>query len=337
MTFGYTGFWHITLYYLKYASRPFIKNRPYNVQKLFHNMSWTFSGVLIWTIFENIFCYLWATNRLAYINNFISFNTTEGKIKFILALIGVPLWRSFHFYFAHRLLHFGPLYQHVHSLHHRNTDIEPFSGLCMHPVEHLYYYSCVLPSVVFICSPFALLWNGAHLLLSPAASHSVWEDHFQSDSFHYMHHRYFECNYAGLDAAFLDLLFGTFQETFNEKFDDEGPKHREDAKSTLLSYPTDDFLRYIILSLLYGIVWLFFAFRIYQNKIILTPIQQIFIASLVGFGPIIIAWVLTFIYGSGFRTKPIKMGMIGNAVHLIGGSLFCSIPITYICMLALKN
>lgn len=33
---------------------------------------------------------------------------------------------------------------------------------------------------------------GVHLLISPAASHSGWEDHFQSDIFHYLHHRYFE-------------------------------------------------------------------------------------------------------------------------------------------------
>jgi len=79
----------------------------------------------------------------------------------------------------HRLLHFKPLYQQVHSLHHRNTDVEPFSGLCMHPIEHLYYYACILPSLVFFASPFAFLWNGVHLLLAPAASHSGWEDHFQ--------------------------------------------------------------------------------------------------------------------------------------------------------------
>ena len=32
-------------------------------------------------------------------------------------------------------------------------------------------------------------WNGVHLLISPAASHSGWEDHFQSDQYHYLHHR----------------------------------------------------------------------------------------------------------------------------------------------------
>ena len=49
-------------------------------------------------------------------------------------------YADFHFYFIHRWLHLPGLYKYVHSLHHRNTDIEPFAGLCMHPIEHLYYY-----------------------------------------------------------------------------------------------------------------------------------------------------------------------------------------------------
>lgn len=54
-------------------------------------------------------------------------------------------------------------YRFVHSLHHRNTDIEPFAGLCMHPIEHLYYFSCIAPSLYFYMSPFHFLWNGIHL------------------------------------------------------------------------------------------------------------------------------------------------------------------------------
>lgn len=333
MVLGYTGFWHITLHILKYSSRSYIKNRVYNLNKIQHNLFWVFSGVLIWTIFENIFCYLWATERLPYISDLVSFNTFEGRVKFALALLGVPLWRSWHFYFAHRLLHFGPLYQHVHSLHHRNTDTEPFSGLCMHPIEHLYYYSCVLPSLLFICSPFAFLWNGVHLLLSPAASHSGWEDHFQSDTFHYLHHRYFECNYAGLDAAFMDVIFGTFKDSINEKFDDEeGLKPREDAKSTLAGFPTNEFIRYISLCFICFGVWFYYAI----NKIILGSLEKIFVASLVGFGPVIIAWALCSLFGSANRTQPVKMNILGNIFHLFVGSLFCSIPITYLCWLALK-
>ena len=114
--------------------------------------------------------------------------------------LAVPLYRSVHFYFAHRFIHIRCLYKYVHSLHHRNTDIEPFSGLCMHPIEHLYYYSCVGPSLYFTMSPFHAMWNLIHLLISPAASHSGWEDNMQADQFHYLHHKKFECNYGTGDA-----------------------------------------------------------------------------------------------------------------------------------------
>lgn len=102
----------------------------------------------------------------------------------------------------------------------------------MHPIEHLYYFSCVAPALYFYCSPFHFLFNGVHLLLSPAASapgvkirafsrgafpfarprsHSGWEDHAQSDQFHYLHHRRFECNYGSASLP-LDALFGTFRD-----------------------------------------------------------------------------------------------------------------------------
>ena len=89
-----------------------------------------------------------------------------------------------------RFIHIRALYKHIHAVHHRNTDIEPFAGLSMHPIEvgfrnknileskncivifplqHLYYFSCLVPSLLLLGSPFLLLWNGIHLLLSPGA------------------------------------------------------------------------------------------------------------------------------------------------------------------------
>merc|ERR550525_1946952 len=102
-------------------------------------------------------------------------SSPKNLMIFCLAAFWVPLYREFHFYFAHRFIHISALYKYIHSLHHRNTDIEPFSGLCMHPIEHLYYYSCIFPSLYFFMSPFHFWWNGCHLLISPAASHSGWE------------------------------------------------------------------------------------------------------------------------------------------------------------------
>lgn len=298
---GYSTFWYSSLYSFNLGSRPFIPDRKSNYNKLAHNIFWTTSGICIWTAFENIFCYLWSTGRLQY---------SHDTFSFVVALMGIPLWRSFHFYFAHRFLHFTPLYQQVHSLHHRNTDTDPYSGLCMHPVEHLYYYSCILPSLLFVCSPFALLWNGVHLLLSPAASHSGWEDHFQSDVFHYMHHRYFECNYAGTDAAFLDIWFGTFRGSIP---DTETLTHREDAKSTLLTLPSKEFITYLFLS----------TGCCFSSAILQYPLLTSFLA---GFGPVLLAVLLS---GDRKLVQGTPMGLIGNLIHILIGTLFCSLPIAY--------
>ena len=58
-----------------------------------------------------------------------------------LVLLAIPIWRDVHFYSAHRFIHIRAIYRLVHSLHHRNTDPEPFSGMTMHPVEHLLYFT----------------------------------------------------------------------------------------------------------------------------------------------------------------------------------------------------
>jgi sterol desaturase/sphingolipid hydroxylase (fatty acid hydroxylase superfamily) len=332
ITFGYFSFWHVTIYGMSAANRPFIADRIYNYDKVVHNAFWTTSGIAIWTVFENVIAYLWATGRLSYISDINSISTLWGGAAFLAALMGVPVWRSVHFYFAHRLLHYTPLYKQVHSLHHRNTDIEPFSGLCMHPVEHLYYFACILPSLVFYCSPYAFVWNGVHLLLSPAASHSGYEDHFQSDVFHYLHHRYFECNYAGSDAAFMDIAFGTFKASFKDHpVDKDGPKPRDDAKSSLRLVPTQEFVTYLCASSLCVLAWAFCA----NSHLVVNENQALVLASTVGFGPVILASLISRIYGAGNSSHPVKMSVVANALHLLFGTLFCSVPITYGCYLTL--
>ncbi len=176
-----------------------------------HNLWYWALGVLQWTAWETAFVFLYATGRLPYLADADALATWGGVARCALLTVLVPVWRGAHFYFSHRLLHLRPLYRFVHSLHHRNTDVEPFAGLTMHPVEHMFYFACVAPSLYVVGSPFHLLWNGYHLLLSPAASHSGWEDHFQSDQFHFLHHARFECNYGSASMPF-DYGFGTHRE-----------------------------------------------------------------------------------------------------------------------------
>ena len=52
----------------------------------------------------------------------------------------------------------------------RNKNIlESKNCIVIFPLQHLYYFSCLVPSLLLLGSPFLLLWNGIHLLLSPGA------------------------------------------------------------------------------------------------------------------------------------------------------------------------
>jgi hypothetical protein len=202
----------------------------------------------------------------------------------------------------------------------------------MHPIEHLYYYACVLPSLVFYCSPFALLWNGVHLLLSPGASHSGYEDHFQADAFHYMHHRYFECNYAGFSAGFLDVMMGTFTPSMEAR-DKGGAKMRDDKKSTLRAVPTAEFLCYLLLAAGSVAAWAHAALRSAAGLLVVSTQQALALAALAGFGPVVLAVVVTACAkgdgGTSFKG-------LASVVQLALGTLFCAVPVSWACLLAIS-
>jgi len=67
----------------------------------------------------------------------------------------------------------------------------------------MYHFTCYgpllfLPSVFgWSLSPFLVFWMGFHAVLTPAASHSGYDDHFLADLGYYLHHRYCDCNYSG--------------------------------------------------------------------------------------------------------------------------------------------
>jgi hypothetical protein len=114
LVLGYAAFWHATLYGgLGWARRPMLAARAYNWDKVAHNVFWSVSGVAIWVAFENVFVFLWSTGRLAYLSDADAFSTRAGALRFALGLVLMPLWRDGHFYFAHRLLHYKPMFQQV--------------------------------------------------------------------------------------------------------------------------------------------------------------------------------------------------------------------------------
>ena len=108
-------------------------------------------------------------------------------------------------------------------------------------------------------------------MLSTSASHSGWEDHFSSSQFHYLHHRYFECNY-GSNSSPLDKIFGTFR----DKLKESGTTYRggsvekvdaksaaiHDSKASLNKLPDLGFSIYMIINCA---IWILFGFAVIQQ------------------------------------------------------------------------
>jgi len=350
ITFGFFGFWHVVLYILGWSERPFMPNRRYKVSKVVHNMWYSFLGVVQYTVWEAIYVHCCATKRIAFMSDDDAASSAYNLVIFIAAAFWVPLYREFHFYFAHRFIHISAMYKYIHSLHHRNTDIEPFSGLCMHPIEHLYYFSCLGPSFLVYTTPFAFMWNGIHLLISPAASHSGWEDHFQSDQYHYLHHRFFECNY-GTSGTPFDKMFGTFR----DKLKETGTSYKggseekvdaktaaiHDSKASLTGLPDLGFAIYIGLNI---ISWVLFCTKLTGlplPTLDLTSVTPVMMAVTLSAGPVILAQTMANITDKN-KSRSIfypfhKDGWKAISGHLIISAVACVLPVFILVHMALSD
>ena len=182
------------------------------------NMFWSLvSGVFFWTAFQVITLWAMANGYLP------TTSFASNPYWFVGFFILVPIWSAFHFYWVHRLLHVPFLYRHFHSLHHRNVNVGPWSGLSMHPVEHLLYFTSVLIHLVAASHPVHVIYNLHYQALGAAMTHAGYEDLLVADKrrlalgtfYHQLHHRFFECNYGNQEMPW-DRWFGTFHDGTEE-------------------------------------------------------------------------------------------------------------------------
>ncbi len=171
------------------------------------------SGVTIWTFYDAI---VW----MGYANGWAPMITVQSNPIWFFSLFPLLLLiQSFHFYWLHRALHIPWLYKHVHSVHHRNVSVAPWSGFSMHPIEHIGYMSVLLIFLVVPAHPIHFLFLGYYHMLGTATTHAGFENLVLGDKahlrigsfFHTLHHKYFECNYGNAEVPW-DNWFGSFHD-----------------------------------------------------------------------------------------------------------------------------
>ncbi len=201
---------------LKYDKRELAaRNRVFTFNsQVFDNVFWSLgSGVAFWTAYEVLMFWAMANGYAPVLR------WSDNPVWFVALLLLTPMWISFHFYWVHRWLHWPPLYRFAHALHHRNTNVGPWSGLSMHPLEHLIFFSAILIHWVLAAHPIHILFHMQHQALTAVSSHTGFEGMLVKDknrlalgTFHHqMHHRYFECNYGNLEVPW-DKWFGSFHD-----------------------------------------------------------------------------------------------------------------------------
>ena len=204
----------------RYDVRPMARNNrlfTFNDQVL-DNMFWSCaSGVTIWSAYEVLMMWALANGYAP------SLLWPQDGGWLILLILLVPIWETLYFYLIHRLIHWAPLYRKVHYLHHRNINVGPWSGLSMHPAEHLLYLGSVLIHFVVPANPLLIIYHLQHYTLTAATTHTGYQGIVVKDKLrlplgtfhHQMHHRFFECNYGGLEIP-CDRWAGSFNDGTEE-------------------------------------------------------------------------------------------------------------------------
>lgn len=175
----------------------------------------TFLSTLpLWTVVEIVLLWAYANSWAAW----LPWGAHWLWLSFLL--VAAPFFHEIYFYCLHRMIHWPPLYKHVHSVHHNSINPSPWSSLSMHPVEGFTYMAEAWVHLLIasnpVCAYFTLHSIGFGAVNGHLGFHTfeVTKDK-QLDSHayvHHLHHKYFEVNYGGDGLVPMDMLFGTWHD-----------------------------------------------------------------------------------------------------------------------------
>jgi lathosterol oxidase len=154
-----------------------------------------------------------------------------GWVYYFLSMVIMIFVHDTYFYWAHRLLHWRPLFRSVHKIHHLSVNPSPFTAFAFHPVEGI-IEALAVPIIAFTIPHHltAILAIGTYSILLNVMGHLGFElfpkyfvKHWlfkwhNSATNHNMHHTHINCNY-GLYFNIWDRLLKTNHPGYEARFE----------------------------------------------------------------------------------------------------------------------
>ncbi len=155
-----------------------------------------------------------------------------GMVYFWVSIPMIIILHDAYFYWTHRLMHWKPIFKHVHLIHHKSTDPTPWAAFAFHPLEAVVQGSffpilaLIIPVhpiaiLTWVLYQFALnvLGHLGYEILPKGFTKSKLTFWHNTGTHHNMHHKYFSCNY-GLYFNIWDRLMGTNHPKYDEIFEE---------------------------------------------------------------------------------------------------------------------
>ncbi|AQZ15203.1 ERG3 (YLR056W) [Zygosaccharomyces parabailii] len=147
----------------------------------------------------------------------------HGLRNLLVELVSFLFFTDCGVYFAHRGLHYPPVYKRLHKPHHKWLVCTPFASHAFHPVDgyiqslpyHIYPLLMPLNKISYLCLfTFVNCWtvmihDGNHMSNNPIVN---------GTACHTVHHLYFNYNY-GQFTTLWDRIGGSYRRPEDELFD----------------------------------------------------------------------------------------------------------------------
>lgn len=211
-----------------------------NIDNILRTFLFTVSS---WTVVEIVLLWAYANTWATW----LPWGTHWAWLGFLV--IAAPFFHEIYFYCLHRLIHWPPLYKHVHSVHHNSINPSPWSSLSMHPVEGFTYMAEAWFHLLIPSNPFCAYYTLHSVGFGAINGHLGFETFELTEKrtldshayVHYLHHRYFDVNFGGDGLVPMDMLFGTWHDGSKEadkRMQERSRQKRERAKAKRASRST---------------------------------------------------------------------------------------------------